>query len=1280
MKSTLPNKKLAPRLALVMAATGCLFLGVPLARATVSFLGVASGDATSSDAVVWTRAIDSTAPTSSTTLTLRISTDPTLTTGVTSVPGLATDTAHDYTCKLAVSNLSSGTVYYYQFVGSGGELSNIGKFKTAPAPNAATALHFAFSGDYDGLMRPYTLGNNFTANNFDFFMNIGDTIYETASTGSAAVTASGSFGAGLPTNTTGANPSTLYSDYTRKYREQFIAINSGGQNCLQDFFAAQGNYTLLDNHELGNKQYMHGGAAAGGQVGSSSTGAGVDPAVTSNDVNTSGTFMNKTPGFTSLIGAFTDYQPIKNRGTITASSDPRTDGTQQLYMSQQWGKHSILINTDTRSYRDIRLRTSGNTDDNGARADNTGRTYFGATQLAWIQQTLLDAQNAGTTWKFVAISDPIDQIGPIGGALSGTLTSVNSDGGKSLIGGYRAERNALLKFIADHGIRNVVFLTTDDHQNRINEILYSPTGVTGPGSAGASGMTTAQIQALYKPVPYCFEIVDGPFGATGPETITDHSFSNISAIAADLASHQSAAGVDPIGLSPTYPGLHNVVREGHSTADTDRSPVDFYSPDTFNYNTIDVSADGKTLTVKSIGVNSYAQNNRVEANTGNQAGNTPRQIFSFQVDATANPLDNIDHIVVVYQENWSFDALYGSFPGANGRANASAASLAQRDRLTGNLLSSESGTNNYNNATRTSPAQNTPPQPLNGSNAIDTSFPSSLNTLVPYNVANFIPATTTTGDIVHKYWQEQFQIMGALTNDTDLVNNSGFVTWSDNPGLVMSYYDATNLPEGLLAQQYTMCDNFFHSAFGGSFLNHQFLIAAAAPVYANMPTSNNGAIAYLDGTGLFAVNTSGSSSGKVIRDGSITPVAGDSLTGLTINGATNQSATVGSSAPPSDVIFQSGGHFDKHYVVNTTFTANMCPTTSTFGAVSLMPSLNNTNPAGAEYTQNIGDLLDNAGVSWKWYSGGWNDALDSSKSNPSHLGTAGTTVNPLFQWHHQPFAYFEKSKPFDAAQSNGRNPYATAHLQDEANLYTDIMNNTLPAVSFVKFLGPDNEHPGYASLQQGQQHVADLITKLQANPTLWARTLVIVTYDEHGGRWDHVTPPSRDIWGPGVRVPCILISPLAKKGYVDHVQRDTSSVLSTIEKRFGLPALNARDAAAPTFADLLTTQQTQISRSGFTLNRTTQRFVQTVTVTNTGSIDILGPISVALDGLSTNTTLSNKSGNTANNAPTGSPYITLTSVSKLAAGASTTVQLQFTVPASGSITYTPRVITGTYAP
>ena len=125
--------------------------------------------------------------------------------------------------------------------------------------------------------------------------------------------------------------------------------------------------------------------------------------------------------------------------------------------------------------------------------------------------------------------------------------------------------------------------------------------------------------------------------------------------------------------------------------------MDFYSPDTFNYNTLDVSADGKTLTVKSVGINSTAQNSGLEYDSVN---NPARQLFSFQVDA-ANPLNSIDHIVVIYQENWSFDGLYGSFPGANGIANATVNSLNQLDRNTAAALSSETGTNAFNRISQT---------------------------------------------------------------------------------------------------------------------------------------------------------------------------------------------------------------------------------------------------------------------------------------------------------------------------------------------------------------------------------------------------------------------------------------------------------------------------------------------------------------------------------------------------------------------------------------------------
>ena len=1341
------RRRLAVLAALASAASLSYLTVWASPPSTVSFLGVASGDVSSNEAIVWTRAANDISPTTAS-VTVQVSTDPAFGT-ITTSASTTTSASNDYTVKFDVTGLQPQTVYYYRFQTGGGSITSLtDKFKTAPLPSANYPLHFAFSGDCDGLIRPYALASQIPGKNLDFFMFDGDTQYETStSIGSAAVTSTGTIPG--PTST-GATSTQLFTDFSRKYREQFLPVNSGGQKCLQPFFAGQGNYTAYDNHELGNKQYINGGAPAGGAVGDFASGAGVDARQSANDVNTSGTYINQSGGFLTLQNVFLSYQPVKDRGTVTNLGDLRTHGTKQLYSANQWGRHAILINTDCRSYRDIRMKDGSNNDDTGSRADNASRTYLGATQLAWLEQTLLAAEQAGTTWKFVNISDPIDQIGPIGGALTlqnaptvadygtlGTVTSlttsgsttasktvtltaspvgvvagqpvsgtgvasgtkvsainadgtltlsanasipsgtvltlspaassyapVSSDGGKAWIGGYRAERNALLKFIADHQIKNVVFLATDDHQNRVNEITYSPTGQTG-------------VQSSYVKVPYCFEIVCGPLGATGPDLIQNHTFALAKKLSDSIANAQVAAGVEPIGLAG-YPGLHNVTRDGDAQADTLRQPVDFYSPDTFNYNILDVSADGKTLTVTSKGINSTVQNSFAEYDAAN---NAERTLFSFQVDA-AQPLNNIDHIIVVYQENWSFDALYGSFPGANGRANASATSLNQLDRLTGSALSGLSG--NFNIATRTSPtlsATNPLPIDTNNGNVADTRFAGVPNTLLPYNVASYVAPSATTGDIVHKYFQEMYQVAGADVLGTDHRNNSGFVTWSDNPGLVMSYFDASYMPEGLLAQQYVMCDNFFHSAFGGSFLNHQFLIAAAAPVYANMPASNNGNIAYLDGTGLFAVNASGSSAGKVIRDGSITPVLGDSLTGLTINGATNQSATVGASGTPSDVSFQDGTHFNKHYVVNTTFSANMCPTFSAINQ-ALLPSLNNTNPAGLEYTQNIGDLLDNAGVSWKWYSGGWNKALDSSKSNPLHPGTTGpNTVSPLFQWHHQAFAYFEKSRPFaadgTATYADGRNPYATAHLQDEANLYTDIANNTLPSVSFVKFLGPDNEHPGYASLLQGQQHVADLVAAVQANPALWAHTAIIITYDEHGGRWDHVTPPVRDLWGPGVRVPTIVISPYAKQGLVDHRQRDTSAILTTIEQRFGLPALNQRDANGASFADVFTSLQ--ISRSGYVLDRRLNRMVQTVTVKNIGSVPVAGPISLALDGLSAGTSLANATGTTANNAPSGSPYLTVTSGS-LAPGASASVALQFVKPASGGINYVARTIAGAATP
>jgi acid phosphatase len=313
-----------------------------------------------------------------------------------------------------------------------------------------------------------------------------------------------------------------------------------------------------------------------------------------------------------------------------------------------------------------------------------------------------------------------------------------------------------------------------------------------------------------------------------------------------------------------------------------------------------------------------------------------------------------------------------------------------------------------------------------------------------------------------------------------------------------------------LAQQYTLCDNFFHSAYGGSFLNHQWLIAAASPPWtADIPTG---------------WKSSYDPVSKNLSDNQLT--------------------------------------FEGKYAVNTVqpLLAPFSPGTPT---AKRFP-INNTDPSQKEsYMPNIGNRLDDAGIDWRWYSGGWNDALaDNVTANKN-----------LFQFHHQPFAYYTKYAPFLIAPTVDYsmltppklNPATTgplAHLQDEQNFFADVDSGRLPPVSFVKPLGPNNEHPGYANVVAGQKHVADLVDTVRKS-RIWEDCVIIITYDENGGRWDHVVPPVRtDGWGVGVRVPCIVISPFARTGAIDSTEYETVSILKLIERRFNLAPLSSRDADA----------------------------------------------------------------------------------------------------------------------
>ncbi len=139
------------------------------------------------------------------------------------------------------------------------------------------------------------------------------------------------------------------------------------------------------------------------------------------------------------------------------------------------------------------------------------------------------------------------------------------------------------------------------------------------------------------------------------------------------------------------------------------------------------------------------------------------------------------------------------------------------------------------------------------------------------------------------------------------------------------------------------------------------------------------------------------------------------------------------------------------------------------------------------------------------------------------------------------------------------------HLKDGGlggSAFIDAIDaGKLEEVVFYKPQGNLNEHAGYADVQSGDAHIANLVAHLEKSPQ-WNHMVVIITYDENGGFWDHVAPPKGDRWGPGSRIPAILVSPYARKGFVDHTPSDTTSILRLISKRFKLPVLpgvKARD-------------------------------------------------------------------------------------------------------------------------
>jgi acid phosphatase len=522
----------------------------------------------------------------------------------------------------------------------------------------------------------------------------------------------------------------------------------------------------------------------------------------------------------------------------------------------------------------------------------------------------------------------------------------------------------------------------------------------------------------------------------------------------------------------------------------------------------------------------------------------PTTATTTPTDTTTALQTKVKNIVVIYAENRSFDNLFGNFPGANGLGTVvnadgtpTSAYIPQKDRdgttVLATLPQTWNGVTAPGSAVTITAAQSAglPNAPF----AIETAF-----TKVNGNgSAATLDTSIVTRDLYHRFFENQMAIDGG--------KNDLFAAWEDAGGLTMGHFDYSASPLYKLAQKNVLADNFFEGAFGGSFLNHQYLICACAPEFPNADTSSqHPTIAVLNKD----------SSGNWLP--SLTPSATAQASAM--NGA--PSFVLSGNVTPANYFGD-----NKFYAVNTM----QAPYQPSGNAPAAAASAAYANPTKAttlppQTASNIGDMLAARNVTWKWYAGGWNAAVTDGMQDAAvtrsviYAGNASGVSSSTaldFQPHHQPFNYYAEFDP--VAHADAR----TAHMKDYTDLVADAAAGTLPPVAFYKPVGVNNQHPGYANLTNGDIHIADLVAKLQASPQ-YKNMVIVITYDEFGGAWDHVAPPKGDKLGPGTRIPAIIVSPFAKAGTVDHTQYDTASILRLITRTFGLdalPGVTARDKA-----------------------------------------------------------------------------------------------------------------------
>ena len=518
-------------------------------------------------------------------------------------------------------------------------------------------------------------------------------------------------------------------------------------------------------------------------------------------------------------------------------------------------------------------------------------------------------------------------------------------------------------------------------------------------------------------------------------------------------------------------------------------------------------------------------------------------VASFPSLATTTP---IKHVIVIVGENHTFDNVFATYRPAAGQTinNLLSQGIVTNTGAPGAKFAlaaqqQASNTAAYSIAPTVTGPYTTLPQPnttyANGQtpNIPDPRFPATLPN-GPFQISDYVPYRSAyTGDPVHRFFQmwQQFD-QGKMDLFTWVAQTVGTGPQNSAPapspantfqgGVAMGFNNMStgDVPEfRFIADHYAISDNYHQAIMGGTGANFIAIGTAGDVAFYN---DGNGNPIIPPANQIENPNPQAGTNNFYTQDGygggsyvncSDTTQPGVAPISTYLNALPYKPFNAGNCAANS------------YYLLN-----NYSPGYSPTGTPNTLGPNNFTLPP--QTVPMLADSLSAAGVSWKWYSGGWNNGNPTSE----YCGIC------------DPFV-FSKSVMTTSLRNN---------LQGITQLNQDIANNTLPAVSFVRPYESQAGHPANSSLSSYESFVTNIINTVKSNPSLWATTAIIITTDEGGGYYDSGYIQSVDFFGDGTRVPLLVVSPYAKVGYVDHNYMDHASISKFIEANWSLKPLSSR--------------------------------------------------------------------------------------------------------------------------